>query len=480
MLSMTEVQPVVVKKSRWRGWQILCLSVVALVGLIWGYRAWRQWQMEARLRTAIAVIEQNDPHWRWPEVLASYEQRPVSAAFLQAMKVFPKGYRGWCGDDIADRPGALPYNSEGKYFNVRMPDTYVAILRERINEQKVQPLRQALLSLMTEADGQRMPWSGRFSFQEIEDIRRLANKITDENWLAIHDGDTRGVIDSFRMALKNAQLLRHGPQSLLQLVSLSLHVLAIERVKQALAFCQFTDAELRELEQILLKYQPFSPREMMRVMRADDYEMLEGAKHDSNKKRMLIDNILGPAASTGAGWQRQISDWANRLYVELAFLNLPELQADVLETISRAMEFSEQESHLRHQFIKEKGVKATNPLAKSIYGTQLKMLMARHTHQAHVDTLRLALACERYRLKHGTWPATLEVLVPEYVPGVPLDPYTGKTLLYRLLDDGVVVYSVWHNESDDGGSVLSTETTSMLDRGVRLFNPEKRGLPYAK
>jgi hypothetical protein len=84
---------------------------------------------------------------------------------------------------------------------------------------------------------------------------------------------------------------------------------------------------------------------------------------------------------------------------------------------------------------------------------------------------------KRYRIDNGTWPATLEVLVPTYLPAVPLDPYRGKPLLYHVLSDGAVVYSVGRDMVDDGGAVLAAGMTPK-DYGVRLFDPKLRGLKY--
>jgi hypothetical protein len=67
---------------------------------------------------------------------------------------------------------------------------------------------------------------------------------------------------------------------------------------------------------------------------------------------------------------------------------------------------------------------------------------------------RSAVACVaamRYRNDHGKWPETLDALVPEYLPSVPLDPFTGKPIHYRVTDTGIAAYSIGQNLADDGG-----------------------------
>ncbi len=63
-----------------------------------------------------------------------------------------------------------------------------------------------------------------------------------------------------------------------------------------------------------------------------------------------------------------------------------------------------------------------------------------------------ALAVARYRRAHaGALPAALSDLVPSYLSSVPLDPYTGRELIYRVDGGKYKVYTVGLNRQDDGG-----------------------------
>ncbi len=70
---------------------------------------------------------------------------------------------------------------------------------------------------------------------------------------------------------------------------------------------------------------------------------------------------------------------------------------------------------------------------------------------AEVRTARLGLALEACRDRTGSYPDSIEALVPAILPELPVDPFTGKDLLYRLTDEELVVYSVGKNGVDDGG-----------------------------
>ena len=74
--------------------------------------------------------------------------------------------------------------------------------------------------------------------------------------------------------------------------------------------------------------------------------------------------------------------------------------------------------------------------------------------QEAVDLARVAIALERYRLAHGEYPVSLDVLAPQFIAKLPHDIINGQPLHYRRTADGqFVLYSVGWNETDDGGEV---------------------------
>jgi len=62
-------------------------------------------------------------------------------------------------------------------------------------------------------------------------------------------------------------------------------------------------------------------------------------------------------------------------------------------------------------------------------------------NQCRVNQAIIACALERYRLAHGSYPATLEVLAPDYLAKLPNSPITGKPMNYSLQTDGT--FTLW-------------------------------------
>jgi hypothetical protein len=101
----------------------------------------------------------------------------------------------------------------------------------------------------------------------------------------------------------------------------------------------------------------------------------------------------------------------------------------------------------------------------------------------------VAIACERFRLKHGGWPAALADLCPEFLPAVPLDPFDGQPLRFAKQNDGVIVHSVGP-KPPSARDEAEAMRLRLLDKrnarpgfpqdilcGFRLWNPDARRLP---
>jgi hypothetical protein len=77
---------------------------------------------------------------------------------------------------------------------------------------------------------------------------------------------------------------------------------------------------------------------------------------------------------------------------------------------------------------------------------------------AKIRASRVLVAIEQYRRTHDErLPAALDDLVPSYIARLPLDPYTGDPMRYRLRERGYTVYSLGPNGRDDGGELTRDE-----------------------
>lgn len=114
-----------------------------------------------------------------------------------------------------------------------------------------------------------------------------------------------------------------------------------------------------------------------------------------------------------------------------------------------------------------------------------KVVFAHLITRMRLQSASLALACERYRLKHDDWPDIIEDLIPEYLDKVPQDCFRKAPLNFRRLPDGIVIYSVGPDGEDNGGLIVRGERPPPKERGVpanedigfRLWSPKARRQP---
>lgn len=98
----------------------------------------------------------------------------------------------------------------------------------------------------------------------------------------------------------------------------------------------------------------------------------------------------------------------------------------------------------------------TSPVTK----TFINSFMSR---AATGEQCKVLLALRLHEIDKGHLPASLDALVPTYLPVVPEDIYTGKPMLWSL--DKKIVYSTGENGSDDGGAIDEARPLKGLDVG---------------
>jgi hypothetical protein len=86
------------------------------------------------------------------------------------------------------------------------------------------------------------------------------------------------------------------------------------------------------------------------------------------------------------------------------------------------------------------------------------------TLEAMMLTTQAGLACEIYKNLAGRYPENLETLVPKILPAVPIDPFTGKPLVYKIENGELLIYSLGSNQKDDGGRGTYLFTKLVMDK----------------
>lgn len=87
------------------------------------------------------------------------------------------------------------------------------------------------------------------------------------------------------------------------------------------------------------------------------------------------------------------------------------------------------------------------------------------------DLATVVIALEIHRRRHGQYPASLSELAPELISRIPLDPFDGQPLRYRINAGQPLIYSIGADRVDDGG--LLNLATSDLQLAAEWRSPEE-------
>ena len=103
-------------------------------------------------------------------------------------------------------------------------------------------------------------------------------------------------------------------------------------------------------------------------------------------------------------------------------------------------------------------------LSKAMVSTFETVYLKEAMLEATILASRTGLACRLYKSQTGEYPENLGALVPGILAEVPVDPFTGKALIFRREGSGFIVYSLGSNEKDDGGRSTYNITQLVTDK----------------
>ncbi|MEO0530058.1 MAG: hypothetical protein AAF266_05690 [Planctomycetota bacterium] len=96
-----------------------------------------------------------------------------------------------------------------------------------------------------------------------------------------------------------------------------------------------------------------------------------------------------------------------------------------------------------------------------------------------IHGLLIGVALELFRRRSGSWPSSLDELAPRYLPEVPVDPITGDSLGYKIVEGQPLVYSLGVDGDDDGGREPAImDDSSQAARGHVTLPDYRVGPPF--
>ncbi len=412
----------------------------------------------ARLAAAVARADASDPDWRFANTLAAHNaavappESNAAGVALAALALDTGSLRAWqihqeqspepptnrrmSADDLraaeAAHAGCRPailaarrvvdFPGGGLAFNVTGPDPYTDFLND------AQGLARAghLLAL---------------------DARVLA-----------HRGDLAGALDACAALLHLAEVgVGAEPSVYGQHVGGALAAVAVTEIERSLAWNAAGEAQLARLQEAIRR-ERLAPRlrHSWRGERAMHLAFLDALEAGAV---VPLRYRAGAGARPPAGPVDRLRAWSWRG-------ELTEARAFALEDYEALMAAAELPDPERAEAVAARRAVAPPNRLAGMYRPPFDQSEARAAaNRARLACAEVAIACERFRLRAGRFPALLAGIPADILASAPSDPATGGPLGYRVTAEGAEVSAA----TPDGASAPATR--------FRLWNPGLRRLP---
>lgn len=314
------------------------------------------------------------------------------------------------------------------------------------------------------------PYNRRFG--PTTDLIKIAQIYNLHSLAALDGGHSDIALQDVETVLKLDSGLRQEPVLISGLVAVGVISIQLDSVWEGLKQHVWTDAQLSQLEDDLLKIDFLADYQLsirgeatgffaqtmdhIRDHRSEARLLMTMTDADEDKKLSSLLPLVMSRIAPG-GWFDMTKAQGVRLYFRAArevvdpstHRVYPDSEGELLKASHSPLSFYDLPGMLF-------GVSSGPVLASAASFAE---------GQFRIDAMAIACALERYRLAHGTYPDRLSSLAA-YVPrNLPDDPMTGTAYIYRLNEDGnYLLYSVGWNQVDDGGKVAYKANTTSLDR----------------
>ena len=479
------------RKRRWGRWVLLGFGVL-IASAVLAYWHWSS-TVEARLQQEIAAIQaRGEPIWpedfnRPPipdEQNAAIEYKAAAAAIVRSVSL----------DKVTSREGFYRVTQ----FIRANPDAIARALAE--NTEALQLLRAA----RSKSD---VNWGTHFTSPMrffdmwaagLSDCRIMVAMAGAQAYWQHLQSDDAGAIETVRDSLALAEAVGRDPALANIVLSSSLAQMTSSQVENIFADLRITNSPVDGLasrQQVsaligaLLDDSEQARRRTWAIYctRASSLALCSGLLSGTNLAGLLSSTNLESQMPSPTAYENLQSLWEKPL--------LRARMVDVLEETKQFVEASRQPN-----LPAAKAMILPRPqrnwlgriryeMADMLEPPDGRVIVFSFQGQALRRMAAVALAIRMYEVDHGSRPATLEMLVPEYLPVLPADPFRadGGTFVYRPGGDKPMLYSVGSNGVDDGGvhgfnnhdHVFSLDGVPMEDveRTVYPDEPEDGDVP---
>jgi hypothetical protein len=457
-------------------WSGLSLLVVVIVGTYARVKL-SQYNAQKELDAIVAELDETDPGWRLDDIEAARKVIPdeenSALVMMQIVAKMPKPTR-------ANPPIRNPPKSWDERVSESSPEE---VLEPDINWELRKEL-ESIQPLLKQARGLALMNQGRYpityapdilstSLQHVQQARDVAYLLRKDVLVRAREEDIEGALESAQASVVVGRSIGDEPMVVSQLVRMACDNAAANNLERTLAQGEASEPALSRFQRLLAAEEGTSF--LVPALRGErgGYDVLLRNVEDGKVSFRQIRTAIGEGLS---------SSFEETLESLTASSEALRAHPVVLRMHSEAIKIAEMPTEQQLDLFN-----AQHQLARSSEPPRLARLLfpaARKWAESDIRThatLRCAiaaLAAERFRLANKCWPKDLQELVPTYLKQVPLDPYDGKPLRMRMVEDGLAIYSIGPDLQDNGGVINRRQPLAPgTDIVFRLWNVADRRKP---
>jgi hypothetical protein len=473
-MSVSAATPVSVQSPprRRRRWLLFLGFCIALPGVPLALWVYKSRQLDADVDAAIAETDRLDARWRFADVLADRLQIPDEEnAALQVQKATRRITRTSFGDFAKD------YESLWQEVDPRKPLTagQLVVLREAMATREEAMAEARTLRDMPRGRQGIVYASDYVStlLAPLQDVRNLCTLLHCDVMVLAEEREFDAAMHSSHAMLNAGRSIGDEPCLIAFLVRAACVNLTIDAVERVLGQGEAGAAALAELQAA------FDQEDAEPTLLA----ALRGERGGLDQTMQLVAaGKLRPSAVASMGGFRSLTPAGQWLFDVVPAQALVD-RAGFLRKMNQLVEaarlpIEQQAAEFQRLNAEERPERRTLSLELGQFAP--KAISVQLRVHANLRCAAIALAAERYRVRQGAWPDSLEELVKGgLLPAVPRDPYNGGPLRMKKTADGLVVYSVGPDRMDDNGTVQRRPTGVVpaigTDQGFQLWNVRQRG-----
>ncbi len=297
------------------------------------------------------------------------------------------------------------------------------------------------------------------------DVRVMSQMLSFDARLAVTEGDRERAAINLLAMIRLAEQTREQPLLINDLFALRIASVASDQIVRAIddAPALFTDDQLKYLAHALAGFpsdgQPLVRFDGERMFFEDTVQRLYSLDSDGNGVMVSgafeeLMNLEGRVPDTTGVANTLVGPVAAAVMADrktaLAFYH---------SAVDEVVAWSDQPTWARGTYI-DPVESLDNPLSRARHMLASLIMPAltnavRQGEQAEFarDTALVVIAATLHERREGRLPSSLDELVPDLLPRVPLDMFSGEPIRYRVEGDSFVLYSVGNDYLDDGGEL---------------------------